>query len=210
MNYQSSGTNTKSKGSIKIMLAGLLIIIIILVFVNYSYLYSYKSGSYKYNVFKQDTIVPLNPVIKFDQNLDHQNLDHQNLDHQNLEQQKQQDTVPEFFAQNPPINTNNVNGKNDKPEQGIVKLAIYHMDGCGHCHAIMHRSGNDKSLYEKLKDNYANDPKVKIYDFMAGRDKEADVYRFLPVIKIITINSSDEYNGPRDYNSIVEAINKKK
>lgn len=195
MDYQSSGSNPKSKRSIKVMLIGLLITIIILVFVNYNYLYSYK-----YNIFKQE------PSIVLEQ----KNLEQKNLEQKTLEQPKSQEIVPEFFAQKPLINTNDVNGKNDKAETGIVKLAIYHMDGCGHCHAIMHRSGNEKSLYEKLKDNYANDPKVKIYDFMAGRDKEADVYRFLPVIKIITVNSSDEYNGPKDYNSIVEAINKKK
>lgn len=206
MNYQpngSAGINRipGSKTSIKIMLICLLISIIVLVFVNYRYLCSYKLSSYKYNISNQstetktETKTETNIETQFDQNVTNQG--------------QPQMLIPEPFTQNQ--SNPNAGQKSDKPEQGIVKLAIYHMDGCGHCHAIMHRSNNgEKSLYEKLKDNYTNDPKVRIYDFMAGRDKEADVYRFLPVIKIITINSSDEYNGPRDFNSIVEAINKKK
>jgi len=218
MNSQSQGSAgisriPGSKTSIRIMLICLFISVIILLFVNYRYLCSYKLNSHKLYSHKYNASNP-STETQFNQHLINRDNIHQGQIHQGQIQTPMEMTIPEPFTQtqpNHPLSNTNTGQKNDKAEPGIVKLAIYHMDGCGHCHAIMHRSGNgEKSLYEKLKDNYANDSKVRIYDFMAGRDKEADVYRFLPVMKIITINSSDEYNGTRDFNSIVEAINKKK
>lgn len=103
------------------------------------------------------------------------------------------------------------NVKNDKSEQGVTKLVIYHMNGCGHCHAIMDKKRDgSKSIFDELNDMFKNDNTVKIYDFQLNRDKEAEKFQAFPVIKIITSNGEFDYNGPRDANNMSKALMEKK
>lgn len=101
--------------------------------------------------------------------------------------------------------------KSELPEKGIVKLLIYHMPGCMHCHSIMNAGNNgEKSQFNQLLDMFKNDDKVKIYDYQLGRDKEASKYQSFPTIMLVTTDSVDEYQGSRDATSMAKTIVNKK
>lgn len=90
-----------------------------------------------------------------------------------------------------------------------VKLAIYHMDGCGHCNDIMRTVQRDnKTKFQQLKDIFANHPEVLIVDYKYGVNKEAERFNSFPVIMISTKDGETEYNGPRDVASIAKAVAK--
>jgi hypothetical protein len=94
--------------------------------------------------------------------------------------------------------------KSDKPHPKIMKIAIYHMAGCGHCEHIMNPTNDALSEFDKLNQMF-KDLDVKVYDFKLGVEPEADKYRAFPVIKFISINGEFEYNGRRDADSIAKA-----
>jgi hypothetical protein len=90
-----------------------------------------------------------------------------------------------------------------------VKLAIYHMGGCGHCDDIMRTVQKDnKTKFQQLKEIFANHPEVIIVDYKHGVNKEADRFNSFPVIMISTKDGETEYNGPRDVSSIAKAVAK--
>lgn len=98
--------------------------------------------------------------------------------------------------------------KNDKPEKGIKKFAIYHMKGCIHCHNFMNKKQkNGMSKCEELRNIYKNDKSVEILDFQYGLDEEAQNFNAFPAFRIITETENIEYNNKRDISSITEAIN---
>jgi len=96
--------------------------------------------------------------------------------------------------------------KSDTPEKGLVKLCIYHMEGCGHCVDIMKPKNGPLSKFDQLKRHFNSNPKVKIYDFKYGRDKEAGKFNAFPVIMVVTSNGPKEYNGPREVSSMAKFI----
>ncbi len=102
--------------------------------------------------------------------------------------------------------TKNAQHKNDNKENNIVKLAIYHMQGCGHCHKLMKEKQNGKTIFEDLQKRFGPDPTVKILDFEHGKDDEAKKYNAFPVIKLITPTKEIEYRGPRSANDIERFI----
>jgi hypothetical protein len=96
--------------------------------------------------------------------------------------------------------------KNDLPEQGTVKFIIYHMDGCGHCEAIMRPTDRGTSTYARLCEKYKNTPSVQILDFQHPRDPEARKFSGFPTIRLIARGKTLDYNGARDYDSMVRFI----
>lgn len=100
---------------------------------------------------------------------------------------------------------------NEIPKKGVIKIIVYHMQNCSICSDIMNtiqKSG--KTKYEELKEIFKNDSRVKIINFEYGKDIQANKYNAFPVIRVLTINSDDEYNGPREVLSIVKYIATKK
>ncbi len=100
--------------------------------------------------------------------------------------------------------------KNDRPEQGIYKFVVYHMNGCGPCQNIMvvKSERNGLTKFDMLKNIYASNPNVQILDFQYQRDAEANKYNGFPVVKLITPDDEIEYNGPRTVQSMADFINK--
>lgn len=106
-------------------------------------------------------------------------------------------------SQNPKGSNSNkqagIEKKNDKPESNKIKLCIYHMQGCGHCHDIMDvKQQSGKTKFEELCNTFKDKPNVEILDFKNGRDPEASKFRAFPVIRLVKFDgSSQEYNGRR-------------
>jgi hypothetical protein len=102
--------------------------------------------------------------------------------------------------------------KSDRPEPGITKFIIYHMQMCGHCMNLMDKKQekNNMTKFEELVQVFANDPGVQIMDFKYGRDKEAERYRAFPTMLIVTTKGSEEYHGPHEVQGMVKAIIAKK
>lgn len=97
--------------------------------------------------------------------------------------------------------------KSNVPESGVVKLIIYHMQGCGHCTDIMkNKQPNGKTKFEQLCEIFKNNNNVQILDYQSGRDKEAGSFSYFPVIHIVTESGPTEYNGSRDVGSISQAV----
>jgi hypothetical protein len=103
--------------------------------------------------------------------------------------------------------TKKVSVKSDRPEKGIMKLAIYHMKNCGHCQDIMeNKQENGKTKFENLKAIFNDQGNVQILDFQYGRDQEAGQFNAFPTIHIITENGTVPYNGPRDVMAMARAL----
>lgn len=97
--------------------------------------------------------------------------------------------------------------KNDNPEKGKTKLCIYHMQGCGHCDAIMSvKQSNGKTVFETIKDTFADDKSVQVLDFKYGRDKDANKYNAFPVIAIVTEKGRHGYTGQRTPEHMITAV----
>lgn len=96
--------------------------------------------------------------------------------------------------------------KNDRPEKGVVKLCVYHMKNCHHCHDIVRPGANGKSKLQELRELFSNTDSVKILDFEYGVDNEASKFQSFPTILIITENGSTEYNGNRTTDDMKSAI----
>lgn len=100
--------------------------------------------------------------------------------------------------------------KTDTPSPDVVKFIVYHMQGCGHCHDIMSvKQSNGSTKFEEIQKIFASDPRVQIIDFQYGRDKEASKYNSFPVVKIVKVDGDEEYNGPRDVQSMTRFIMQK-
>lgn len=109
------------------------------------------------------------------------------------------------LTNNDTTNTHNDNRQSNNKSKSI-KLVIYHMDGCGHCHDLTEKKQiNNKSILENLKDYFKNDPNITIIDYKYGRDKivEAKGIMYFPTIKLEKQNETIEYNGNRDLKSLV-------
>lgn len=98
--------------------------------------------------------------------------------------------------------------KSLKPETGITKLAILHMNGCGHCRDLMEvKQSNGMTKFEQLEKIFEDDQTIQVMDFKAGRDEEASKYTAFPIILIITGNGETEYMGyPREVKGIAKAV----
>jgi hypothetical protein len=97
--------------------------------------------------------------------------------------------------------------KTDKPEAGKVKLCIYHMNGCGHCHDIMTvKQDNGMTKFEHLRKLFADKPNVEILDFQHGKDSEASKFGAFPVIMLVKDGSAEEYNRERTVEAMANFI----
>lgn len=98
--------------------------------------------------------------------------------------------------------------KNDLSEKGIVKLCIYHMEGCGFCADIMKNPlpPNGTTKFEQLKEAFFNNNNVRVFDFELGIDGEADKFVAFPTILIVSENGTHKYDGPREVNDIIRTV----
>jgi hypothetical protein len=97
--------------------------------------------------------------------------------------------------------------KSDKPENGVVKFCIYHMNGCGHCHDIMSiKQDNGMTKFEELQQVFKDKPNVQILDFQHGKDSEASKFRAFPVIMLVKDGSNIEYNRDRTVEGMARFI----
>jgi len=215
----------------------LLVVIIIVMAYNYWIIYSYSPQIPSNENFNSDNYTsnehmmtnsdaPLNPTVRsvldkvsqykegtMSENLkqyyndyNSQQLNNFENTHKNQQQQQHQQQHQQQQQQN-----HQVLGKPEDEEDGIVKLIIYHMPGCGHCNTIMKNGPNgEKSQFDQLKYIFKDDKTVGIYDYQLGRDKEADKYRSFPTIMIISSDGTDEYRGKPDAVSMAKAIVDKK
>lgn len=182
-----------------------ILLISIIVIMIYNFVIIYNSSSYKSENFQQESTVNniINRISSYSNNMHNELKSY-------YDKQGDNDSAKPQNLQIQTKNQLNVS-KNDLPEEGITKLVIYHMNGCGHCHAIMDKKRDgSKSTFDELIDMFKNDTSVKIYDFKLGRDKEAEKFQAFPVIKIITSNGNSDYNGPRDATNMNKAILSKK
>lgn len=107
-------------------------------------------------------------------------------------------------------NTNNANNNNDRSNNNkskSIKLVIYHMDGCGHCHDLVEKKQiNNKSILENLKEYFKNDPDIMVIDYKYGRDEivKTKGIMYFPTINLEKHNETIEYNGNRDLKSLVD------
>lgn len=127
------------------------------------------------------------------------------LNEQSSQNQSGQKQTKENFHSN--SSTNLTKKQSDNGEPGKVKLCIYHMQGCGHCHNIMdvpQESG--KTTFEELKEIFKNKQNVEVLDFQAGRDPEASKYTAFPVIMLVKENTKIEHNGHRTTEQIARFI----
>jgi hypothetical protein len=136
----------------------------------------------------------------------------QQISQQTDQQANQSIQATQANNQMPMINSNTASRmsytKNDKPEQGIYKFAVYHMEGCGHCSDVMSVKSekNNAIKFETLKNIFGQNPNIQILDFQYQRDQEANKYNAFPVIKLITPDDEIEYNGPRTVRDMAQFI----
>ena len=93
----------------------------------------------------------------------------------------------------------------DNPENGKIKLVIYHMRGCGHCEDMVDKKlQNGKTVVENLREIFKNDPQIFVLDFQYQRDPivaKRGIMAF-PTIKMVKPDGAYEYNGRRDVESL--------
>jgi hypothetical protein len=222
INIPKNNTNFTSRNTIVYLILGLLILISGVILYNYWIIYTHTSAI---NDSLSTSANPItNTVIYQSNNMNNPVNNHvnslalesvQKLESESL--QKPEIKSIHMSVQNPespPVqkqeefkDSKKVFNKSVNPEKGIVKLIIFHMNGCLHCSDLMEiKNENNKTKFELITDIFDDDNSVQIMDFKAGRDKEADPYRFLPTILIVTENKSVEYTGPRDVQSMSKAI----
>ena len=227
-NINSNPTSSSSNTIIYLILA-LLILIIVVIFYNYLIIYIHTSSINESFITTTYPNIPIHSNISIHSNTPIQQPNNQNNSHCSspipkpllkpaLKPATGQVTVQvtgQVTGQVTEPVKKQVQFKDNKktfdksvhPEKGKVKLIIIHMNGCHHCRDLMEiKLTNNKTKFEHIIDIFEEDESIQIMDFKAGRDKEAEPYRFLPVILIVTENKSMEYNGPRDVQSISKAI----
>jgi len=97
--------------------------------------------------------------------------------------------------------------KSDKPQNGITKFCIYHMEGCPHCHDIMSiPQPNGMTMFQELRTRFKGRPNIQILDFKSGEDREASKYRAFPVLMIVTPDQSVEYERARTVDGMARFI----
>lgn len=81
------------------------------------------------------------------------------------------------------------------------KVMLFHAEWCGHCVDF-------KPTWEKLT-KYFKDNNIEYIDYEASNKDIMDEYSIkgFPTIKIQTKNNISDYNGTRDYDSILKAVN---
>lgn len=99
----------------------------------------------------------------------------------------------------------NNDSKNDSKKK--IKLAIYHMNGCGHCYDLMRtKQKNGNTKFEELKNIFKNNDRVEIVDYLYSRDKEANKFNAFPVIEITTDCGAMEFNDSREVGDMANKL----
>jgi hypothetical protein len=94
-------------------------------------------------------------------------------------------------------------------EKEKVRFVIYHMQGCGHCSEIMDvKQSNGRTKFEDLQNRFNGDQRVKIVAMQYGRDPVPQQITGFPTIHLITKDGTNEYNQPRDVDSMKKEIEK--